>query len=85
MSVIKPRHHLGAGDWNMPNMNGYGFICAVRATSTYSHLSLMMVIAESEVEHVAKTLAAGADEYLMKPVTRDAVLKNCNYLGITPN
>ena len=31
-------------DWNMPEMNGYEFICAVRADAAYSDLKLMMVI-----------------------------------------
>lgn len=27
---------LALVDWNMPHMNGYEFICAVRTTSAYS-------------------------------------------------
>jgi two-component system, chemotaxis family, chemotaxis protein CheY len=72
-------------DWNMPNMNGYEFICAIRATSAYSHLYLIMVTVESEIECVTKALAAGANEYLMKPITRDTVLEKLQLLGITPN
>jgi len=43
-----------------------------------------MVTAESELDQVARALAAGADEYVMKPFTRDAVLDKLNLLGITP-
>jgi two-component system chemotaxis response regulator CheY len=70
-------------DWNMPGMNGYEFIRTVRDAEAYRDLPMMMVTAESELEQVAKALAAGADEYVMKPFTRDAVLGKLNLLGIT--
>ena len=76
---------LALVDWNMPHMNGYEFICAVRATSAYSYLRLVMVTARNEIDQVAKALAAGADEYVMKPVTRDTVLEKLQLLGILPN
>jgi len=50
-----------------------------------SPLCLMMVTAESEIEQVSRALAADADEYLMKPFTRDAVLEKLNLLGILPD
>jgi len=76
---------LALVDWNMPHMNGYEFICAVRTTSAYSYLRLVMVTARNEIDQVAKVLAAGADEYVMKPVTRDTVLEKLQLLGILPN
>ncbi len=72
-------------DWDMPGMNGYEFIRTVRDVEAYRDLPMMMVTAESELEQVAKALAAGADEYVMKPFTRDAVLGKLNLLGITTN
>ena len=72
-------------DWNMPGMNGYEFVCTVRAIEAYRDLPMMMVTAEAELEQVAKALAAGADEYVMKPFTRDAVLEKLNLLGIATN
>lgn len=72
-------------DWNMPGMDGCDFIRAVRAAGTYRDLPMMMVTAESELEQIATALAAGADEYVMKPFTRDAVLEKLNLLGIAPN
>ncbi|HRD68051.1 MAG TPA: response regulator [Candidatus Competibacter sp.] len=70
-------------DWDMPGMDGYEFVRTVRATPAYRHLRLMMVTAESELEHVAAALAAGADEYVMKPFTRDAVLGKLDLLRTT--
>ncbi len=74
--------HLALVDWKMPHISGDEFIRAVRATPAYSHLPLMMVTAESEIEQIAEALAAGADEYVMKPVTRDTVLEKLQLLGM---
>ena len=71
-------------DWDMPGMDGYEFIRTVRANPIYLHLRLMMVTAESERDQIAEALAAGADEYIMKPFTRDAVLDKLKLLGIPP-
>ena len=35
-------------DWNMPVMNGYEFVRAVRANEAYRDVTLMMVTTESE-------------------------------------
>ena len=75
---------LALVDWNMPGMDGYAFIRAVRAVPAYREVRLMMVTAEAEIEQVSQALAAGADEYIMKPFTRDAVLEKLNLLGILP-
>ena len=71
-------------DWQMPGMDGCDFVRAVRADDAHRALPMMMVTAESELDQVARALAAGADEYVMKPFTRDAVLDKLNLLGITP-
>jgi two-component system chemotaxis response regulator CheY len=72
-------------DWQMPGMDGCEFIRAARAADPQRELPIMMVTAESELDQVAKALAAGADEYVMKPFTRDAVLEKLNLLHITSN
>jgi two-component system chemotaxis response regulator CheY len=70
-------------DWNMPEMNGYEFIRNVRATAEWRDLPLMMVTTETEMEQVVKALAAGANEYLMKPFTPEMVEEKLQLLGIT--
>ncbi len=44
----------------------------------------MMVTTEAEMEKVIAALEAGADEYLMKPFTKDAILEKLGLLGIEP-
>lgn len=73
---------LALVDWNMPTLNGYEFISRIRAERRYRWMRLMMVTTETEVEQMQKALDAGADEYLMKPFTREAVLDKLQLLGL---
>lgn len=56
-------------DWNMPVMNGYEFVQAVRADHGRDAMKLVMVTTEVETGQVCKALEAGANEYVMKPFT----------------
>ena len=69
-------------DWNMPEMNGLEFVRAVRANPTYRKLPVMMVTTETESSQMGKALAAGANEYVMKPFTKDVIQEKLKILGI---
>jgi two-component system chemotaxis response regulator CheY len=69
-------------DWNMPVMNGYELVCAVRANVLLSHIRIMMVTTETSMTQVEKALAAGANEYLMKPFTKEQLLEKLTILGL---
>jgi two-component system chemotaxis response regulator CheY len=71
-------------DWNMPIMSGIDFIQAVRAPPRGSEAKILMVTTETEVGHVMRALSAGADEYVMKPFTREAILEKLQMLGLEP-
>lgn len=70
-------------DWNMPEMDGFEFIQAVRADPRYAGLRLMMVTTETEMTQVARALEAGANEYVMKPFTKDIIREKLQLLGVT--
>jgi two-component system chemotaxis response regulator CheY len=74
---------LALVDWNMPEMDGYDFICAVRANRSYDDMIMMMVTTETEMGQVAKALDAGADEYVMKPFTKEVILEKLGTLGLS--
>jgi two-component system chemotaxis response regulator CheY len=74
---------LALVDWNMPEMNGYQFVCAVRANAAYSDLRLMMVTTESELTQMVSALQAGADEYVMKPFTKEVIFEKLSLLGLS--
>lgn len=69
-------------DWNMPNMNGLEFVAAVRGDKRLRDMTLVMVTTESEQSQVARALAAGAHEYVIKPFTSDALLEKLALLGL---
>ena len=71
-------------DWNMPEMDGFEFLRRVRADADFSDLVVMMVTTESEMSQVAKALEAGANEYLMKPFTKEALQEKLVLLGLDP-
>jgi len=75
---------LALVDWNMPEMNGYDFLCAVRSDPGYRETPLVMITTETEVEQMCRALEAGANEYLMKPFTREALLEKLALLGMVP-
>ena len=73
---------LALVDWNMPEMTGLEFVLCVRAEPLFDLVRLMMVTTETEIEQVARALEAGANEYIMKPFTRDIVEAKLRLLGV---
>jgi len=71
-------------DWNMPGIDGLGFVNAVRDNPDYRPMTLMMVTTESEHDQVVRALAAGAHEYIIKPFTADAIVDKLELLGLLP-
>lgn len=65
--------HFALVDWNMPVLNGYDFVRTVRGQREHDGLKLVMVTTEVETSQVARALEAGANEYVMKPFTRDVL------------
>ena len=69
-------------DWNMPEMSGIDFVTAVRQPPYSSSARVLMVTTETEIPQMVRALEAGADEYLMKPFTREAVVEKLQLLGL---
>ena len=73
---------LALVDWNMPEMNGYDFLCAARQNPAYNDTKIVMVTTETEILQIRAALQHGADEYIMKPFTREAVVEKIQLLGL---
>jgi two-component system chemotaxis response regulator CheY len=71
-------------DWNMPEMNGLDFVKAFRSDGAQADVKVIMVTTETEMPRVAAALEAGADEYLMKPFTKDALREKLSMMGFGP-
>lgn len=68
-------------DWNMPEMDGLEFIKTVRKDARFSGLVILMVTTEIETDQMLRALSAGADEYLMKPFQKDALIEKLRLVG----
>ena len=69
-------------DWHMPIMDGLELVVAIRSHKEWRHMAIMMVTTESEHEQMVRALLAGANEYLIKPFTADAVAEKLLLLGL---
>ncbi len=75
---------LALVDCNMPGLDGFGFVRAVRSDDAFAGLRMMMVTGEEEMAQADKAMQAGADEYLVKPFAREAILAKLQRLGLCP-
>lgn len=71
-------------DWNMPEINGLDLVKLVRQDPLLSSLVLVMVTTETELDQMAAALEAGANEYVMKPFTKDILVEKLESVGIRP-
>jgi len=55
-------------DVNMPGMGGVAMVKALREDPRMSQVRILMLTSESSVESETEGLAAGADDYILKPV-----------------
>jgi two-component system, chemotaxis family, chemotaxis protein CheY len=69
-------------DWNMPKMNGIDFIRAVRSQPAFDSARILMVTSEAQSDHVTEAIQAGANEYLMKPFSKEVLVAKLNMLDV---
>lgn len=69
-------------DWNMPEMDGIELIKAIRQDARYSGMIVLMVTTETETDQMLRAISAGADEYLMKPFAKDALIDKLRLVGV---
>ncbi|HTB34056.1 MAG TPA: response regulator [bacterium] len=69
-------------DWNMPEMNGLDLLIRLRRDEGNNALKIVMATSESEMAQAARALSAGADEYVIKPFTREALVMKLGILGL---
>jgi two-component system chemotaxis response regulator CheY len=69
-------------DWNMPEMDGLEFVKRLRRNPELASLRVVMVTTETELDHMVLALDAGANEYVMKPFTKDILKEKLELIGI---
>ena len=75
---------LVLADWNMPEINGLELLKRLRHNPELSSLVVVMVTTETELDQMAAALEAGANEYVMKPFTKEILVEKLQLVGIHP-
>jgi len=71
LNMVKQNNYdFVVSDINMPNMNGFEFLKAVKADPKYLKLPVLMVTAEARKEDIVLAVQSGAAGYIVKPFTK---------------
>jgi two-component system chemotaxis response regulator CheY len=73
---------LVLADWNMPEMNGLELLKRLRQKPEMASTAIVMVTTETEVDQMSAALEAGANEYIMKPFTREILVQKLQMAGV---
>jgi two-component system chemotaxis response regulator CheY len=65
-------------DLNMPNMNGFELLHAIRADPALKSLPVLLVTAEAKKEDIITAAQAGASGYIVKPFTKATLEEKLN-------
>jgi two-component system, chemotaxis family, chemotaxis protein CheY len=69
-------------DWNMPIMSGLELVKALRSDQRYAGVTLIMVTTETEIQQMSLALEAGANEYVMKPFTKETIAEKLQMMSL---
>ena len=69
----QPDFGLVISDWNMPNCTGLDFLKRVRSDNRFKNLPFVLLTAEGEASQVREAVAAGVDNYVLKPFTMESL------------
>ena len=72
LSMLKadPTFDFVVSDINMPVMNGFELLAAIKADDKLKHLPVLMVTAEARKEDIVRAAKDGAAGYIVKPFTK---------------
>ena len=69
-------------DWNMPVMDGYEFLGNLRRMPGGDAPKVVFCTTENGMDHISRALAAGANEYIMKPFDKEIVAAKFEEVGL---
>ena len=64
------RYDFVVSDINMPNMNGFDLLMALKADDKLKHIPVLMVTAEARKEDILLAAQSGAAGYVVKPFNK---------------
>jgi two-component system chemotaxis response regulator CheY len=69
-------------DWNMPVMDGIECLRALRREFGPENPTVVFCTTESDVNHIAQAIEAGAQEYIMKPFDEEILVGKFTQVGL---
>ncbi len=66
---------LVLADWQMPDMDGIEFLAKMRTDKRFKDVPFIMVTSDNDKEHVIQAISTGVDNYMVKPVSAETLLK----------
>jgi two-component system, chemotaxis family, chemotaxis protein CheY len=69
-------------DWNMPNMSGIEFLRALRRERGGDRPVVVFCTTENDVAFISAAMAAGANEYIMKPFDKEIIESKFGAVGL---
>jgi two-component system chemotaxis response regulator CheY len=69
-------------DWNMPVMSGMEFLKSLRLSENGAQPKVVFCTTENDAAHIRAAIAAGADEYVMKPFDRETLQSKLQIVGV---
>jgi two-component system chemotaxis response regulator CheY len=70
-------------DWNLPSMKGLDFLKSVRGQQDGGRPVILFCTTESDPDDIASAMAAGANEYLLKPFDGMQIKAKLAEIGVT--
>ena len=68
-------------EWNLPVMDGMHFMQEVRKLPGGDKPTVVFCTNQNDIAHIQEALAAGANEYIMKPFDADIIRGKLDQLG----
>ncbi|HJA08413.1 MAG TPA: response regulator [Candidatus Mailhella merdigallinarum] len=75
-----PEVDLILTDINMPRMDGFSFIIAVREQDAYKDIPIIILSTEGGEEDIQKGIRLGANLYMVKPAQPEKMVRNIKML-----
>lgn len=69
-------------DWNMPIMDGLEFLHHLRKEPCGDMPKVIFCTTENDMDHITKAIAAGANEYIMKPFDKEIIISKLKEVGM---
>lgn len=84
--ICRSGPHVVIVDWEMPQLDGPGFVRMVRSPATFSNpdIPIIMLTGHGERSRVVEAVQLGVNEFLLKPVSAKALEERLTAVVIRP-